>query len=149
MLRRVAALVHYLVQIVLSLYSAHKISFVFVTFTGVVIVNSQCQLPNCLSTSMSRYAFPILMVLWFGHCIQRRVGRMQSTAQLTPQQPSAQCLTSLVIQIFTPAIGNDFQVATTVLNTRQWDIVPSISFLTIIPHHAGMYAIGSFNKGEV
>ena len=41
-------------------------------------------------------------------------------------------MSNIVIQIFKPAISNNFQEATTVLNTRQWDIVPSISFLTVL-----------------
>ena len=41
-------------------------------------------------------------------------------------------VSNIVIQIFKPAISNNFQEATTVLNTRQWDIVPSISFLTVL-----------------
>ena len=56
---------------------------------------------------------------------------MRSTAQLTPQQPIG-AVSNIVIQIFKPAISNNFQEATTVLNTRQWDIVPSISFLTVL-----------------
>lgn len=41
-------------------------------------------------------------------------------------------VSNIGIQIFRPAIGNTFREAKTVFDTRQWDFVRQISFLTLL-----------------